>query len=706
MLSGHPVIFPTDNDQLFTLKQFLDNINNELHDQYSLPIIVKIKSLNSYGQNIKNLLSKTNSLLLLNICQLHSILAEYHSSSNRYQHILRHRLISSQGKIPSKASAKFQTMNNSSRSFASLHKLNLLHYPSVDKCLDAAADDDDDDDDDDDYDGGDGNNNTCKRQNLVKIMNEKRSSSNRLCRVPVEYQNYFELLNENDQSIEPCHKLSDLIIVEQDTNNSGKCHVKWPQAVFLRSSCAAYTKKYASEPSELTLSDRASKLDGHNDSKCEALSDSNSQKDFILLNDDIQILQPGQILTILNDCYAIRTRIFDEKIKEKQLKSPSFSCSPSITWIKTKSKIFFSRKNRLLQNTDYNSTNGIGNEFVPGKLEPFLKCQTQQGDIIYLFLHQWGLFSPLNVRTDRFQSNTESNHFDLSGVFRLKDLLSNFRFPISVRLLSGAISFNNNRFVSIVNRNDSSFLTPTKFRLLTPYKENVVFACLLNIVSTKSQEISSSPVVLPLSVKADIKIQPCVNMSEVSQTRTFQNLIDRCSQLIEQYQSEISLINVPLQLIPKINQRKQPLHNQRSQSEPDMGYWNETSKHKQLLHDDEKISYSPDCSNKSLDFGLSLLLYRSNLGELEPKSLEVAGGQANHSPDLVEVTKNKLRVPAVNCSSKDEIYDDIDKIYDCIRSGNLTDDVLKIQAKEQVCQGTHTTDSLTAITEVSLFEIY
>ena len=47
-------VFPKRAEQIYTLKDFLENSPN---DKYRLPIIVNITSLNSYGRSIKNILT-------------------------------------------------------------------------------------------------------------------------------------------------------------------------------------------------------------------------------------------------------------------------------------------------------------------------------------------------------------------------------------------------------------------------------------------------------------------------------------------------------------------------------------------------------------------------------------------------------------------------------------------------------------------------
>ncbi|CAF3555497.1 unnamed protein product [Rotaria sordida] len=682
MLNHYSLSFPSRSDQSYTLKEFLRDIDTECDNPYKLPIIVNITSLNNYGRSIKGLLSKATSLLLIDMCQLDSILAEYHRPSDGRQPFHRSRSILTQ-RVPTKASTKFLRMKKLSKSLASLTAPNQVSNMSDDEILDNDHD------------------NTYNQRTIIKALNEKRSSSIPLCRIPISYQSFFELLNENDQSIEPCHKLSDLIIIEQDPDDPEKYIEKWPHAFFLRSSCNAYTKKYTSEIFNSTKNYQNSKSTGTtNSSSCGSVTDLESQNNLIELNDNIKILQPGQILTILNVCYGFRRRISDKELKQQQHQqqqqqqqqqptSPSSSYSSPATWMKEKSKIFFTKKRRQTPNIVNILHESVQSKSIPNTSGPCLKCQTQKGDHFYIFLHESGSFSPLNCQTDDSKLNTEINHPDISSVFQLNEILSNFRFPISVRLLDGLSSYDNINSRAILNRDESSSLTSTKLRLLMPYNENVVFACPLNLLSQKSQKPSSPCIVIPLSVNADIEIQPCTNMSDISKTEAFQKLIEPCFQLIKQYQTEISLINIPLQLTNKTNRRRQPLLKKRSQSDSNL---DEVSKDK-FLHSKKQpniIFHSCDDTSSIV----SSTYHNRDSVEADERNLSSDGKQRNSAGKISgycgKVNKNQRRSSFNGYNSEDEIYEDVDKIYDYIRTGDITDDVERIKAKDQAASSSYT----------------
>jgi hypothetical protein len=674
LLNHYPACFPKRNDELYTLKQFLDrNIN----DKYQLPIIVNITSTNNYGRSLKNILTKNTGLLLVDIYRIDSIVAQYYRSQDGRHHTHRHRLTIKQGKM-AKASSKFRTMKKLSKSLASLTTVNQINNPN------------DNDDDDDEFDGDD---NTYHQRNLVKSLNEKRSSSTPLCRIPLEYQRYFELLNENDQSIEPYHKLTDLIINEFDNKDPEKYIEKWPHAFFLRSSCTAYMKRNTSEFLHSTTNDRKSNSTASSDSCYGSSSDLDSQKNPIVLDDEIHVLQAGQVLTIIGDCFGLHTKISDKEQQQQQPPSPSSSYF-STSWIRDKSRMFFSKKHRQSQTSEPISNEIVNTKFFTKKTERYLKCQTQEGEIVYISLQESGLFSPLNIQTYRSKSNTESNRMDISGVFQLKNLLSNIRLPVSVRHLDGSISFDNIFSIASINRHE----TPTKLRLVMPYSEHVIYACPLNL----SSKTSSPFIVIPLSVNADIEIQPCINMYDISKTDDFQKILEICYQLIEQYQTGISLIHFPLQIINEFNQSKQTLHKKRSQSESFVEYIDEglTSN---FRHSDDQLNYNTYSTVNSASPISSPLRYRDSIETVKQKLSTDTEQPINRYSIYHSKMKNnqQQRSSRDEYTSEDEIYEDLDKIYDYIRSGNVTDDVQKIQAKDRVYNRTNTIDTSDSSPKVS-----
>ena len=117
LLGGQNFYFPSLDDQSYTLYEFL---NKKYNNEYHLPVIVKITSLNLHGRSIKNLLPKNTPLLLLNTHQFESILAEYHRSNDGKYNSNRRRLTLNPGKLTSKTSSKFLTTKKLSKSLVTL----------------------------------------------------------------------------------------------------------------------------------------------------------------------------------------------------------------------------------------------------------------------------------------------------------------------------------------------------------------------------------------------------------------------------------------------------------------------------------------------------------------------------------------------------------------------------------------------------------
>ncbi|CAF2512495.1 unnamed protein product [Rotaria sp. Silwood2] len=673
LLGNQNYYFPSSDEQSYTLQEFLDN---KCNNEYSLPIIVRLTSLNIHGHSIKNLLSKNTPLLLLDRYQFESILAEYHRSNDGKYHSTRHRLTSTQEKIISKTTTKFRTMKKLSTSLVTLTKTNLS-----------------DDNSDDEYEN---------MRIIIRNLNQKRSLSIPFCRIPINYHGFFELLNENDQAIEPFHKLSNLIIKEykNDDNNQQIYTENWPQAFYLRSTCIAYTKRYI--PNER-------KLSGSADSCYGSLSDLDAHRSLLILNDERIILQSGQIITIISQCFAYRSQTCDKELKTEQFESHS-----STSWLRNKSRFFFLRRKTQPEHSHKNQiTNSTKNIYdISKKSEPYLKCQTEQGDIVYILTHETGLFSPLNSQNYRSKSMTESENMDISGVFQLQELLSNFRFPISVNLLNNSIKFDNFYSPASINQHESSSLSLTKFRLLLPYTENVIFVCPLVIPSSFKSQI----IVIPIPINSDIEIQRCLNMREIFKNKYFHNLIQTCTHIINQYKTEFSYIHFPLVLnttTKHISKRKHPLFKKRSQSETHLEYYASDlikRKHRRSCeafnHDDES-----NVGNNNITLNQHEQLYhRDSFEKIKQKlSNNVIDNNQRQQPTRrsghyakIKTDKPRKYSRQQEYDSEDENYRDLDHIYDYIRSGDVTDDVQRIQAKEkalntecnqinntsQVCQST------------------
>ena len=653
LLNRYPLYFPSRNDPSYTLKDFLKQCDRK----HQLPTIVNITSLNNdHGRAIKGLLSKTSPVLLLEIHEMQSILAECHRfAEGARPQSYRHRLTVGQSRMPNKASTRFRSMKKLSRSLVSLASVNgaTATSPSEDDLLNSAGDEI-----------------SSSQRDLMRRLTEKRSSAIPLCRIPLTYGGFFELLNENDRAIEPCRKLSDLIRMELDETNPSSHIERWPQAFLLRASCIGYVKK--SVPENLAS---ASNLTETSDSCYGSTSDLDTPKNVVVLADEGQTIPAGQVLTVLNDCYGLRTRIC-EKEQHPSASPSSGSPSPTVlSWSKGKSLLTFWKKRRQSQHSDTLSTDSSSQKSISGKTETYLKCRLQQGDIIYLSLDECGLFSPVNSGPSRLKSMVTSTDLNISGVFSLKNLLSSFRFPISVRLPDVSLSFENLYAPAVIHPSNSS---SPKLRLLMPYDEQVVFACPLHLLSSKSAKGVASLVVIPLSINADIQVQPCLNMSEIVHAADFVQLVHACLQIIEQYRTDLSLIHFPLQLTNKTLRHKQPLYRKRSQSISYINHEDKTNAQGRLRYSDEQLNKVPSNSDESSSFQSSPLRCRESVETIKQKLSSDAHRQRTKGPR----EKPPRRLARTQSDSDDEKYHDVDKIYDYVRSGDITDEVQKIQDKE------------------------
>lgn len=655
LLGGQNYYFPSFDEQSYTLEEFFDN---KCNSENRLPTVVRITSLNIHGRVVKDLLTKETPLLLLERHQFESILAEYYPSNDGKPNSSKHRFTSNQGKFISKATGKFRTAKKLSGSLITLTKTATS-----------------DDNSDDDYDN---------MRIIIRNLNQKRSPVTPLCRIPINYHGLFELLNENDQAVPPFHKLSNLLISEHtDGNNQQNISQNWPKVFFLRSKCVAYTKRYI--PGER-------KLSGSADSCYGSLSDLDSQKNLLILNDDALILKPGQIITIITQCSAFRSQT-----SEKETKTDEFASQSSSSWFRSKTRFFFFRKKHQdsnfppTQNTTKSPTKNVYN--ISKKPEPYLKCQTEQGDIVYISINETGLFSPINSYQNPTKTTIEADNVDITGVFHVHDLLANFRFPLCVNLLNNSTAFENIYAPASTNQLESSSLSSTKFRLLLPYTENVVFACPLVVPSS----LKSIVIIIPIPINTEMEVQRCLNMREIMSNRYFRSLTHACSHLINQHKIEFSFIHFPLVLntaAKQIFKRKHPLFKKRSQSESHLEFnaleLNKTNHRKscEIFHPDDDFDID---NNNIISPAKDTLQHRDSYEKTKQRLtynvLDTSQREQStkHSGHYTKVKTDKIKRHSrqQEPDSEDENYRELDHIYDYIRSGDVTDDVQRIQAKEK-----------------------
>ena len=158
------------------------------------------------------------------------------------------------------------------------------------------------------------------------------------------------------------------------------------------------------------------------------------------------------------------------------------------------------------------------------------------------------------------------------------------------------------------------------------YREQVVFACPLHVSPNKCQKSAAPLTIIPISINADILIQECLNMQEIWHSEAFGRLLESCHQIIDQYQTEISLIHFPLQLSSRPARPRQTLHKKRSQSESQIGVVEGESK-ATLRHSDETLNGGR--------FIAPLSPNRAILGTARPKIASAELSRVQHRPARV-----------------------------------------------------------------------
>jgi hypothetical protein len=647
LLGDQTLYFPSFNDRLYSLKAFL---MNKYQQECHLPVIVKIKSLKIPRGAAKDLLQKNTPLLLLNIDELHYILAE-HCPTNRY-HI----------RLPVNGmKKKFRDKKRTSK------QASLVTFADVD-------------DSDEFADSDNGN-----RRIMLRTLNEKHSSSVVFCRIPMNYSEYIELLNENDQSIEPYHRLADLLIDQTKDETRSSFTDECSHTFLLRSPCTVYTRKYFSNERKPSCS---------GDSCYGSLSDLESHENLLILNSHPQILEPGQIITILNICSAYRGEISDDDTVDNR----SASHSSAAIWLQRATRWIFSRRsNQLIPSNKNCSSNTCKQKDLNDKssqMKTFLKCRTEQGNIIYISPDISGRFSPIYSPTTTSSIMENNPSLNISGVFRLEQLIHHFHFPISIRLLNSSLSFDNVFLPNAIHQQDSSSISSTRFRCLIPYAEPVVFACPL----VMSSSFKSRPIVIPIPIDIDMKVQICLNMREIIATRSFHDLLHICSDLVEKYQTNISCIHFPLELNTKFmcnRQRTTPLFKKRSQSCSRLQYSTEKLSKRHYRRSCEVLSNyehgkdeEPTIIEQSDDHlidGVCWPTMNSNRFKqsIEKKHQQTMASSAYHYAQLKLSGVRRLSQKQ-EFHSDDEKYHEIDHIYDYIRSGDLTDDMKRILQNERI----------------------
>lgn len=625
LLGDQALYFPSSDDQSYPLRTFL---KGRFRSESSLPMIVRLKSSNIFNSAIKQVLNKNTPLLLLDVDQFQCLLAEFHSNGDRRFSSNRSRFFLSQGKMRKKILNKKKS------------KKSLVSFTDNFQCNEQNEDDFD------------------PTRTVVRSLNESVGSSSVLCRVPIDYDGLFEILNENDQSVEPFHRLSQMFGTNFQTERNF-------QSFLLRSPCLAFTKRSTSNGRTNSASV---------DSCYGSFSDLESQKTVFLLNEQSEIVPAGRTMTILSVCSALRV-----ENSTRNDESRNFQVNGA-AWFREKSRRFFSRRKAEEERRNETLTGKTRENFrVEPSPEIFVKSRSDDGEIFFFPIDSTGDFSP--ILSGNVSATDEQNTMDFSSLFQLKQMLKHFRFPISVRLVEKSVSFVDN-FQPSVERDESS----TKLRLLLPFAEEIVFVCpLINNSSNKMQ-----PLVIPIPIDTDIEVQRCLNMREVTENPLFHQLIRNCLPIIQRYQTQFSLIHFPVVLNSSSllgSKRKTTLFKKRSTSESNL-----------------ETIFPENCSNfvrrsqqflsGSTPFDLNETLSRSNIfdenqfadsfrrNKIKFQQSTELNQRRSASYSKLKFDRTRKSSQILDSNSDDENYRDLDQIYDFIRSGDFNDEVRRIQEKE------------------------
>jgi len=144
----------------------------------------------------------------------------------------------------------------------------------------------------------------------------------------------------------------------------------------------------------------------------------------------------------------------------------------------------------------------------------FLQCLDSKGDIVYLNLEQRGKFSPI-ARND-----------NISGVHLLRQIVTNKRLPLMVRLVWGPPPF----------KGTAGAALPSELRLFSTFEEDSVFALPLG------HNAKESTAVVPLPLGCNLKLVRARNHQELRQTDNFQRLAGAAMRMAKEIHSRMTVL--------------------------------------------------------------------------------------------------------------------------------------------------------------------
>lgn len=183
---------------------------------------------------------------------------------------------------------------------------------------------------------------------------------------------------------------------------------------------------------------------------------------------------------------------------------------------------------QLILSGEVNTTTSTGERLR------FLKCTDSRNNTLFLSFDQAGLFTPI------------AGPNDVTGVFMVKDLLTRFRMPLTVKLVQGVWpKVDKNRFTGLI-------------RFDWAYTDETAFICPLEKGNIR---------ITPVPTEIPLKLLTAKNMADTCASVFYQETILKCNKMVANYFNTIHLIiSVPESVVKN---RSHSLANVLSPDKPD-----------------------------------------------------------------------------------------------------------------------------------------
>lgn len=139
----------------------------------------------------------------------------------------------------------------------------------------------------------------------------------------------------------------------------------------------------------------------------------------------------------------------------------------------------------------------------------FLKCTDSRNNTLFLSYDQNGLFTPI------------AGPKDVTGVFMIKDILSRFRMPLTVKLVQGVWpNVEKNRFTGMI-------------RFDWAYTDETAFICPTDKGNVR---------ITPVPSEIPLRLVTAKNMADISMSVPYQDIMLKCNKMVANYYNTIHLI--------------------------------------------------------------------------------------------------------------------------------------------------------------------